>query len=268
MPGSSSRARRRRSCSVRAPPSSRASSRATTCSSGTVVQAADGLLVETPAGAFLVPGPGAHDRQRRLPSRCAPSACTDGWATTDPTGLRRAATAVEFFGSLRRYVFERPDGEHAEISTSSAPSRARQSPSRRPSAGIPRTPCCTRPAGDGRRMSTIRLRSAAAYWLAVTGGAWMLGVVVVPTCWSGCRSGAGAASRRKPAHLRQLCPVLRQQDLSGAGRRDGEARRDADGRHRRARLLHRLLPDDEGDAVRRGGWRCSWPSSCRSGPAP
>src|SRR6185436_13924469 len=31
-----------------------------------------------------------------------------------------------------------------------------------------------------RRMSTIRVRSAASYWLAVPAAAWMLGVVVVP----------------------------------------------------------------------------------------
>ncbi len=32
----------------------------------------------------------------------------------------------------------------------------------------------------GRRMSTIRVRSPASYWLAVPAAAWMLGVVVVP----------------------------------------------------------------------------------------
>ena len=50
----------------------------------------------------------------------------------------------------------------------------------------------------------------------------------------------------KPAHLRQLRALLRQPDLHQARRHDGAAHRDADGRHRRAGLLHRLLPGDEG----------------------
>src|SRR5258708_26652693 len=36
------------------------------------------------------------------------------------------------------------------------------------------------PAYGSHRMSTIRVRSPASYWLAVPAAAWMLGVVVVP----------------------------------------------------------------------------------------
>jgi ABC-type Fe3+/spermidine/putrescine transport system ATPase subunit len=77
---------------------------------GKVVQAADGLLkVETPSGSFLVPGYG----QIGLPVSFSVRAenITDGVGDHHLNRLTARCTAIEYFGSVRRHIFERPDGE-------------------------------------------------------------------------------------------------------------------------------------------------------------
>ncbi len=78
---------------------------------GRVVQAADGLLrVETAAGSFLVPG-----SAQAIGSEVSFSVRAEN--ITDLTGehhlnqLTARCTTVEYFGSVRRHIFERPDGE-------------------------------------------------------------------------------------------------------------------------------------------------------------
>ena len=78
---------------------------------GKVVEAADGLLkVATPAGSFLVPGAGLGPGSEVSFSVRAEN-LTD---ITDQHHLNRLTarcTAVEYFGSVRRHIFERSDGE-------------------------------------------------------------------------------------------------------------------------------------------------------------
>jgi ABC-type Fe3+/spermidine/putrescine transport system ATPase subunit len=78
---------------------------------GRVVEASDGLLrVETAVGSFLVPG-------AALPSDSDVSFSVRAEQITDTLGYRHLnrltvrCTAVEYFGAVRRHVFERPDGE-------------------------------------------------------------------------------------------------------------------------------------------------------------
>jgi len=78
---------------------------------GRVVEASDGLLkVETAVGSFLVPG-------AALPSGSEVSFSVRAEQITDTLGYRHLnrltvrCTAVEYFGAVRRHVFERPDGE-------------------------------------------------------------------------------------------------------------------------------------------------------------
>ena len=86
-------------------------------------------------------------------------------------------TAVEYFGSVRRYVFERGDGEVLKFDQFGAQPRASQ-PGQTAHLGwqVETRVLHTRGAG----MSTIRPRSAAELLARFAGGAWMLGVVVVP----------------------------------------------------------------------------------------
>jgi ABC-type Fe3+/spermidine/putrescine transport system ATPase subunit len=77
---------------------------------GKVVQAADGLLkVETGAGSFLVPGAGTVGSQVSFSARA--ELITDLVSDQHLNRLAARCTAVEYFGSLRRHVFERADGE-------------------------------------------------------------------------------------------------------------------------------------------------------------
>jgi ABC-type Fe3+/spermidine/putrescine transport system ATPase subunit len=142
---------------------------------GKVVQAADGLLkVETPAGSFLVPG--ASPLGAGVSFSVRAENITDIVGDQHLNRLTARCTAIEYFGAVRRHIFERPDGEVLKYDQFGAQA-ARIAPARcRCSAGVPRTRCCIRRG----RMSTIRVRSAASYWLAVPAAAWMLGVVVVP----------------------------------------------------------------------------------------
>jgi ABC-type Fe3+/spermidine/putrescine transport system ATPase subunit len=78
---------------------------------GRVLRTGDGLLmVETAAGAFLVPGPA-----REIGSEASFSVRSE--LITDLVGdqhlnrLTARCTAVEYFGALRRHVFARADGE-------------------------------------------------------------------------------------------------------------------------------------------------------------
>jgi ABC-type Fe3+/spermidine/putrescine transport system ATPase subunit len=77
---------------------------------GKVVQAADGLLkVETPAGSFLVPGSSTVGSAVSFSVRA--ELVTDQPSDQHLNRLTARCTAVEYFGALRRHVFERPDGE-------------------------------------------------------------------------------------------------------------------------------------------------------------
>ena len=77
---------------------------------GKVVQAADGLLkVETPAGAFLVPGAGTVGSLVSFSVRA--ELITDLVSEQHLNRVTARCTAVEYFGSLRRHVFERIDRE-------------------------------------------------------------------------------------------------------------------------------------------------------------
>ena len=77
---------------------------------GKVVQAADGLLkVETAAGSFLVPGSGAVGSEISFSVRA--ELITDQPSDQHLNRLTARCTAVEYFGALRRHVFERADGE-------------------------------------------------------------------------------------------------------------------------------------------------------------
>jgi ABC-type Fe3+/spermidine/putrescine transport system ATPase subunit len=77
---------------------------------GKVVRAGDGLLmVETAAGGFLVPGTGAAGSTVSFSVRA--ELITDQTSDDHLNRLTARCTAVEYFGSLRRHVFERPDGE-------------------------------------------------------------------------------------------------------------------------------------------------------------
>ena len=77
---------------------------------GKVVRAGDGLLmVETAAGGFLVPGTGASGSTVSFSVRA--ELITDQTSDDHLNRLTARCTAVEYFGALRRHVFERPDGE-------------------------------------------------------------------------------------------------------------------------------------------------------------
>ena len=78
---------------------------------GRVVQAADGLLeVETPAGSFLVPGSG-YAIGSEVSFSVRAEHLTDIMGDHHLNRLTARCTAVEYFGSVRRHIFERPDGE-------------------------------------------------------------------------------------------------------------------------------------------------------------
>ena len=77
---------------------------------GKVVQAIDGMLkVETPSGNFLVPGHG----QIGFPVSFSVRAenITDMVGDRHLNRMAARCTAVEYFGSVRRHIFERADGE-------------------------------------------------------------------------------------------------------------------------------------------------------------
>jgi ABC-type Fe3+/spermidine/putrescine transport system ATPase subunit len=77
---------------------------------GTAVQVAGGLLkVETGAGAFLVPGAGPLGGEVSFSVRA--ELITDLVGDPHLNRLTARCTAVEYFGALRRHVFERTDGE-------------------------------------------------------------------------------------------------------------------------------------------------------------
>jgi ABC-type Fe3+/spermidine/putrescine transport system ATPase subunit len=77
---------------------------------GRVLRAGDGLLmVETAAGSFLVPGVAAVGDEVSFSVRA--ELITDQPSDEHLNRLSARCTAVEYFGALRRHVFERPDGE-------------------------------------------------------------------------------------------------------------------------------------------------------------
>ena len=77
---------------------------------GTVLRAGDGLLmVGTPAGSFLVPGSAAAGDEVSFSVRA--ELITDQTSDEHLNRLTARCTAVEYFGALRRHIFERPDGE-------------------------------------------------------------------------------------------------------------------------------------------------------------
>ena len=78
---------------------------------GRIVQAADGLLeIETPAGTFLVPG-AAWAAGRTVSFSVRAENITDVVGDHHLNRLTARCTAVEYFGAVRRHIFERPDGE-------------------------------------------------------------------------------------------------------------------------------------------------------------
>jgi spermidine/putrescine transport system ATP-binding protein len=78
---------------------------------GRIVQAADGLLeIETPAGTFLVPGAGSA-AGRTVSFSVRAENITDVVGDHHLNRLTARCTAVEYFGAVRRHIFERPDGE-------------------------------------------------------------------------------------------------------------------------------------------------------------
>jgi spermidine/putrescine transport system ATP-binding protein len=77
---------------------------------GKVVKAADGLLkVETAAGSFLVPG--ASQIGTGVSFSVRAENITDITGDHHLNRLTARCTAIEYFGSVRRHIFERPDGE-------------------------------------------------------------------------------------------------------------------------------------------------------------
>ena len=77
---------------------------------GKVLHAGDGLLmVETAAGSFLVPGAAAAGARVSFSVRA--ELITDQPSDQHLNRLTARCTAVEYFGALRRHVFDRPDGE-------------------------------------------------------------------------------------------------------------------------------------------------------------
>ena len=77
---------------------------------GKVVRAGDGLLmVETASGGLLVPGAAATGSAVSFSVRA--ELITDQTSDDHLNRLTARCTAVEYFGALRRHVFERPDGE-------------------------------------------------------------------------------------------------------------------------------------------------------------
>ena len=176
-------------------------------------------------------------------------------------------TAVEYFGAVRRHIFERSDGEVLKYDQFGAHA-ARIVPGQTDGAGLAGRG--TRSCMPGRgRMSTIRVRSPASYWLAVPAAAWMLGVVVVPIVllvWVSFWGGR-AFSTASPLTFDNYAKFFANQTYLKLALSTIVAYRDVDGRHRRAGLLHRLLPGDEGQEPGLADWCCSWPSSSRSGPA-
>ena len=78
---------------------------------GKVVQASEGLLkVETAAGAFLVPG-AAVVAGSEVSFSVRAEQITDAASDAHLNRLSARCTAVEYFGAVRRHIFERPDGE-------------------------------------------------------------------------------------------------------------------------------------------------------------
>jgi ABC-type Fe3+/spermidine/putrescine transport system ATPase subunit len=77
---------------------------------GKVLRAGDGLLmVETAAGSFLVPGSAAVGDAVSFSVRA--ELITDQPSDVHLNQVTARCTAVEYFGALRRHVFERSDGE-------------------------------------------------------------------------------------------------------------------------------------------------------------
>jgi ABC-type Fe3+/spermidine/putrescine transport system ATPase subunit len=77
---------------------------------GKVLQVGDGLLmVETGSGSFLVAGSGTVGREVSFSVRA--ELVTDQPSDQHLNRLTARCTAVEYFGALRRHVFERADGE-------------------------------------------------------------------------------------------------------------------------------------------------------------
>jgi len=77
---------------------------------GKVLRAGDGLLmVETASGSFLVPGLAAVGSAVSFSVRA--ELITDQPSDQHLNCLTARCTAVEYFGALRRHVFDRPDGE-------------------------------------------------------------------------------------------------------------------------------------------------------------
>ena len=78
---------------------------------GKVVQVSDGLLkVETVVGAFLVPG-AAVVAGSEVSFSVRAEQITDVASDAHLNRLSARCTAVEYFGAVRRHIFERPDGE-------------------------------------------------------------------------------------------------------------------------------------------------------------
>ena len=77
---------------------------------GKVARVGDGvLMVETAAGSFLAPGAAATGSAVSFSVRA--ELITDQTSNDHLNRLTARCTAVEYFGALRRHVFERPDGE-------------------------------------------------------------------------------------------------------------------------------------------------------------
>ena len=198
---------------------------------------------------FLVPRalpPRRRCWAARCPSRCVPSRSPTRCRNATSIACRRACTAVEYFGAVRRHIFERSDGEVLKYDQFGAHA-ARIVPGQTAMLGWPAEddgaayrggPDEHHPRPLARQL--LAGRSGGGLDAGRRGGADRaagLGVVL----------GRPRLLDGQPAHLRQLRQVLRQPDLPQArAAATVVAHRDADGRHRRAGLLHRLLPGDEG----------------------
>jgi ABC-type Fe3+/spermidine/putrescine transport system ATPase subunit len=77
---------------------------------GRVIEAIEGLLkIETAVGSFLVPGSASPGSEVSFSVRAEQITDTLGYRHLNRLTVR--CTAVEYFGSVRRHVFERSDGE-------------------------------------------------------------------------------------------------------------------------------------------------------------
>jgi spermidine/putrescine transport system ATP-binding protein len=75
-----------------------------------VIEAIEGLLkIETAVGSFLVPGSASPGSEVSFSVRAEQITDTLGYRHLNRLTVR--CTAVEYFGSVRRHVFERSDGE-------------------------------------------------------------------------------------------------------------------------------------------------------------